>query len=229
MRCRPRARRRRRGWSLALLLTALNYLASTGYDFIAIDVHRPTSAALPHWMGHSFLAYAIANNVGFAACCPAPRCAIASTRDGASPAEESLAHRHLSNSVDVLARAAAARRPQPRLSSPPARPSRSRHECVPVGWVLHRGQHRLVRRWPWSARPISVRRIRAAAAVEARLAMRAARCCRHIDWALAGAVLYVLLPPSRGAISSTCSARSLRLRSSDSSATCPVASASSKV
>src|SRR6202008_735994 len=51
--------------ALALLLTALNYAALTGYDFIAFAY---VGRSLPRWRIAivSFLAYAIANNVGFA-------------------------------------------------------------------------------------------------------------------------------------------------------------------
>lgn len=49
----------------ALLLTAVNYVVLTGYDLLAFEY---IAKRLPRWRiaGASFLAYAVANNVGFA-------------------------------------------------------------------------------------------------------------------------------------------------------------------
>ena len=51
---------------LALLLTSLSYITLSGYDFVAMSyIRKSLPRAHVGWV--SFLAYAVANNVGFAA------------------------------------------------------------------------------------------------------------------------------------------------------------------
>ena len=93
----------------------------------------------------------------------------------------------------VLAGPARARRPQPR-PQPAARRSRLDGIVAPVGWCLVGLERRLHRRHRGSSRAAARGPLRAAAAVDPHRG-RAARVS-VIDWALAGAVLYVLLPPN---------------------------------
>ena len=186
----------------------------------------PTSAsALPRWRIASltsFLAYAIANNVGFAMLSGASVRYRFYTRWGVTAEELSrivffvLGH--------VLAGPARAWRPQPGVSRCPranvARGSSCRWlaGALPSAWPTCRGR---------------VRRGRSVCGASS------CRCRRRVwplrssllsavDWALAGAVLYVLLPPSDASFLAVLGRVSRRRSCSGSPATCPAASACSK-
>lgn len=178
---------------VALLLTLLNYAALTGYDLLAFAyVGNPLS----RWRvaGASFLAYAIANSVGFAMFSGTAVRYRFYTRWGVSASE--LSRIVFSYSVTfwlgllALGGVGLIASPLPSAHALPA------HGLVaPLGWLLllsvaaylvavvtRRGPLRLGR---WTL-PLPSPMIACA-----QLAVSAA------DWALAGAVLYVLLPASK--------------------------------
>ena len=97
-----------------LVLTALNYAALTGYDLLAFAyIGKPLPRARIALA--SFLAYAIANNVGFAMLSGASVRYRFYTRWGVTA--EELSRIVFSLLRDVLARAVRARRPQPGRSA----------------------------------------------------------------------------------------------------------------
>lgn len=176
---------------LALLLTSLSYITLSGYDFVAMAYIRKTlPRAHVGWV--SFLAYAVANNVGFAALSGASVRYRFYTRWGLTAEDLSLVV--LSNSVTcwlgllmlggvslVSAPNAVATLPWPRWT-------------VPVGWLfigVAVAYVVLVAIWrvPVRVRGFSVPSPRLRLAI-AQLTVSA------IDWTLAAGVLYVLLPPS---------------------------------
>jgi phosphatidylglycerol lysyltransferase len=176
----------------ALLLTALNYAALTGYDLLAFAyIGNPLS----RWRvaGASFLAYAVANSVGFAMFSGAAVRYRFYTRWGVTAQE--LSRIVFSYSVTfwlgllALGGLALVASPLPAALELPA------HELVaPVGWLLLLTSVAylavvIVRREPIRVfrleLPLPPPRI-----AFAQLAVSA------VEWALAGAVLYVLLPKS---------------------------------
>jgi phosphatidylglycerol lysyltransferase len=176
--------------ALALALTVLNYVILTGYDAIAfsyIGKHLPRGRIAMT----SFLAYAISNNVGFAMLSGASVRYRFYTRWGVTT--EELSRIVFSYSVTfwlglfVLGGLSLALTPLP--DALPA------HELVTAaGWLLMVVPAAYValttrRRTPlrlWKLElPMPSARIAATQVVVSTL-----------DWALAGAVLYVLLPPS---------------------------------
>jgi phosphatidylglycerol lysyltransferase len=175
----------------ALLLTALSYITLSGYDFVAMSYIRK-SLPRTHVGWVSFLAYAVANNVGCAALSGASVRYRFYTRWGLTAEDLSLVV--LSNSVAcwlgllmlggvslVSAPHAVATLPWPRWT-------------VPVGWLfigVAVAYVILVAIWraPVRVRGFSVPSPRVPLAL-AQLTVSA------IDWTLAAAVLYVLLPPS---------------------------------
>ena len=177
--------------ALALLLTSLSYLTLSGYDFVAMAYIRK-SLPRAHVGRVSFLAYAVANNVGFAALSGASVRYRFYTRWGLTAEDLSLVV--LSNSVTcwlgllmlggislVSAPNAVATLPWPRWT-------------VPVGWLfigVAVAYVILVAIWraPVRLRGFSVPSPRLRLAI-AQLTVSA------IDWTLAAAVLFVLLPPS---------------------------------
>jgi phosphatidylglycerol lysyltransferase len=180
-----------RGLLLALLFTSLSYITLSGYDFVAMAyIRKSLPRAHVGWV--SFLAYAVANNVGFAALSGASVRYRFYTRWGLTAEDLSLVV--LSNSVTcwlgllmlggvslVSAPNAVATLPWPRWT-------------VPVGWLfigVAVAYLILVAIWraPVRVRGFSVPSPRVRLAV-AQLTVSA------IDWTLAAAVLYVLLPPS---------------------------------
>ncbi len=177
--------------ALALLLTSLSYLTLSGYDFVAMAyIRKSLPRAHVGWV--SFLAYAVANNVGFAALSGASVRYRFYTRWGLTAEDLSLIV--LSNSVAcwlglsmlggislVTAPNAVATLPWPRWT-------------VPVGWLfigVAVAYVILVATWraPVRVRGFSVPSPRVRLAI-AQLTVSA------IDWTLAAAVLYVLLPAS---------------------------------
>ena len=176
---------------LALLLTSLSYITLSGYDFVAMSyIRKSLPRAHVGWV--SFLAYAVANNVGFAALSGASVRYRFYTRWGLTAEDLSLVV--LSNVVAcwvgllmlggvslVSAPHAVATLPWPRWT-------------VPVGWLfigVAVAYVILVAIWraPVRVRGFSVPSPRVPLAL-AQLTVSA------IDWTLAAAVLYVLLPPS---------------------------------
>jgi phosphatidylglycerol lysyltransferase len=176
---------------LALLLTSLSYLTLCGYDFVAMAyIRKSLPRAHVGWV--SFLAYAVANNVGFAALSGASVRYRFYTRWGLTAEDLSLVV--LSNSVTcwlgllmlggvslVSAPNAVATLPWPRWT-------------VPVGWLfigVAVAYVILVAIWrvPIRVRGFSVPSPRFRLAI-AQLTVSA------IDWTLAAGVLYVLLPAS---------------------------------
>jgi len=177
--------------ALALLLTTLSYITLSGYDFVAMAyIRKSLPRAHVGWV--SFLAYAVANNVGFAALSGASVRYRFYTRWGLTAEDLSLIV--LSNSVAcwlgllmlggislVTAPNAVATLPWPRWT-------------VPVGWLfigVAVAYVMLVATWraPVRVRGFSVPSPRVRLAI-AQLTVSA------IDWTLAAAVLYVLLPAS---------------------------------
>jgi phosphatidylglycerol lysyltransferase len=176
---------------LALLFTSLSYITLSGYDFVAMAyIRKSLPRAHVGWV--SFLAYAVANNVGFAALSGASVRYRFYTRWGLTAEDLSLVV--LSNSVTcwlgllmlggvslVSAPNAVATLPWPRWT-------------VPVGWLfigVAVAYVVLVAIWraPVRVRGFSVPSPRVRLAV-AQIVVSA------IDWTLAAAVLYVLLPSS---------------------------------
>ena len=177
---------------VALLLTVLNYAALTGYDMVAFAyIGNPLS----RWRlaGASFLAYAVANSVGFAMFSGAAVRYRFYTRWGVSAQE--LSRIVFSYSVTfwlgllALGGLSLVASPLPAAHELPA------HQLVaPVGWLLLLTSVAylvvvVVRREPihvWKFElPLPSPRI-----AFAQLGVSA------LEWALAGAVLYVLLPKS---------------------------------
>jgi len=175
----------------ALLFTSLSYITLSGYDFVAMAyIRKSLPRAHVGWV--SFLSYAVANNVGFAALSGASVRYRFYTRWGLTAEDLSLVV--LSNSVAcwlgllmlggislVSAPNAVATLPWPRWT-------------VPVGWLfigVAVAYVMLVAIWraPVRVRGFSVPSPRVRLAL-AQLAVSA------IDWTLAAAVLYVLIPPS---------------------------------
>ena len=176
---------------LALVFTALSYATLTGYDFVAMAyVGRRLPRARVAWV--SFLAYAVANNVGFAALSGASVRYRFYTRWGLTAEDLSLIV--LSNSITFwlgllmlggislvsMAPASAA------LELP--------HWSVALGWGCIAVTLAYVILVAIRRRPIRIRGF-AVAPPSVRLTV-AQLTVSIIDWVLAAAVLYVLLPPS---------------------------------
>jgi phosphatidylglycerol lysyltransferase len=176
----------------ALLLTALNYAALTGYDLLAFAyIGNPLS----RWRvaGASSLAYAVANSVGFAMFSGAAVRYRFYTRWGVTAQE--LSRIVFSYSVTfwlgllALGGLALVASPLPRVHDLPA------HALgAPVGWLLLLTSVAylvvvIVRREP-------IRVFRFVLPVPPPRIAFAQLGVSAVEWALAGAVLYVLLPKS---------------------------------
>jgi phosphatidylglycerol lysyltransferase len=177
---------------LALALTAANYAALTGYDLLAFayigKTLRPARIA-----GASFLAYAISNNIGFAMISGASVRYRFYTRWGVTA--EELSRIVVSYSVTFwlgllgLGGLSLAISPLPAARELPA------HQLLaPIGWLLMLVPPvyvllTVVRRQPLRLRgfelPVP------SPSIAARQVLLSAA-----EWAIAGAVLFVLLPPS---------------------------------
>ena len=182
----PRAR-----LSQPLLLTALSYVTLSAYDFLAMAyIRKRLPPARIGWV--SFLAYAVANNVGFAALSGASVRYRFYTRWGLTAEDLSLIV--LSNSVTfwlglLMLGGISLISAAPAVATLP-----SSGWSVPIGWVFLAAAIAYVPavalwRAPIYVRGFSVPPPRVWLAL-AQLTVSA------IDWMLAGAVLYVLLPPS---------------------------------
>jgi phosphatidylglycerol lysyltransferase len=175
---------------LALALTVLNYLALTGYDLLAFAY---IGKALPpvRIAAVSFLAYAIANNVGFAMLSGASVRYRFYTRWGVTA--EELSRIVFSYSVTfwlglfALGGLSLAVAPIPDIAGLPARPI-----LVPLGWLLMVVPPAYLVLTLARRAPLNVGRFElplpSPAIAFAQIVISA------VDWTLAGAVLYVLLP-----------------------------------
>jgi phosphatidylglycerol lysyltransferase len=178
--------------ALALLLTALNYAALTGYDFIAFAY---VGRSLPRWRVAivSFLAYAIANNVGFAMLSGASVRYRYYTRWGIGA--EELARIIFSCSVTFWLGLFALGGLSLSLGALPDPSGDPWLQLArPIGWLLMAVGFGYVALTMWRREPLRLGRF-ALPLPPARLAA-AQLVVSAVDWALAGAVLYVLLPPS---------------------------------
>jgi phosphatidylglycerol lysyltransferase len=176
----------------AIVLTILNYAALTGYDLLAFAyIRKPLPRA--HIVLASFLAYAIANNVGFAMLSGASVRYRFYTRWGVTA--EELSRIVFSYSVTfwlglfLLGGLSLVASPLPHAGELPG------HQLlfaaglvlvlVPPAYVVAtivRRRPFRIRRFEWPLPPVRI--------AIAQVVISA------VDWALAGAVLYVLLPPS---------------------------------
>jgi phosphatidylglycerol lysyltransferase len=178
--------------ALAIALTAVNYVALTGYDLLAFAYIRKPLPPVRIAMA-SFLAYAISNNIGLAMLSGASVRYRFYTRWGVTADE--LSRIVFSYSVTFWLGLLALGGLSLVMSPLPATPELPVHELLaPVGWVLMLVPplyllSTFVRRTPLRYRsfelplpspPIAIGQVLISA----------------VDWALAGAVLYVLLPPS---------------------------------
>jgi len=177
---------------VAAFLTALNYAVLTQYDFIALAYIGKT---LPRRRvaATSLLAYAIANNVGFAMLSGASVRYRFYTRWGLTAAD--LSRIVISDSVTfwlgllALGGLSLALGPSPSALGPLLS-----RVAAPVGWALVGLSLAYVVVAAWRRTPLHVRGVELPLP-PARLAL-AQLTVSAIDWALAGAVFYTVLPPS---------------------------------
>jgi phosphatidylglycerol lysyltransferase len=175
----------------ALGLTVLNYLALTGYDLLAFAyIGNPLPRA--RIAGASFLAYAISNNVGFAMLSGASVRYRFYIRWGVTA--EELSRIVFSYSVTfwlglfALGGLSLATAPLREGSGLPARAL-----AVPIGWLLMLVPPAYLMLTLVRTAPLRLRRFELPLPTPA-IAI-AQILISAIDWALAGAVLYALLPP----------------------------------
>jgi phosphatidylglycerol lysyltransferase len=177
----------------ALVLTALNYLALTGYDLLAF---KYVGKAMPtrRIAGTAILAYAIANNVGFAMFSGASVRYRFYTRWGVTPDE--LSRIIFSYSVTfwlglcAIGGISLVMSPMPSVPQLPAQ-----HLVTLAGWLLLLAVAAflvatVVRRTP-------LRVFRFTLPLPHPLLAGQQLLVSAVDWALAGAVLFVLLPPGQ--------------------------------
>jgi phosphatidylglycerol lysyltransferase len=180
-----------RGLLLALALTALSYLTLTGYDFVALAyVGRILPRARVAMV--SFLAYAVANNVGFATLSGTSVRYRFYTRWGFTPEDLSLIV--LSNSITfwlgLLLLGGISL-----VWTAPASASLALPEwSVALGWACVAAAVAYVAAVAIRRTPIYIKGF-AVAPPSLPLAV-AQLAVSSIDWVLAAGVLYVLLPPS---------------------------------
>jgi phosphatidylglycerol lysyltransferase len=176
--------------AVALLLTVLNYAVLTGYDFIAF-AYIGKQLSWPKIAITSFLAYAISNNIGFAMLSGASVRYRFYSRWGVTTGE--LSRIVFSYSVTfwlglfVLGGFALAMSPIPSALALPASDL-----MVPVGWLLVALAFAYVLLTAIRKKPIQVGKYEFALP-STRLATEQL-LISVVDWALAGSVLYVLLP-----------------------------------
>jgi phosphatidylglycerol lysyltransferase len=178
--------------ALALFLTALNYAVLTGYDFLALaSIER----RLPRWRVAivSFLAYAVATNVGFAILAGASVRYRFYTRWGMTTAD--LTRIVFSYSVTfwlgllALGGLSLALGPLPVADGMP-----SRALLTPVGWLLVLASGAYVAAAATRRKPVRVGRFELALPSPS-LAL-AQLLVSLLDWTLAAAALFAMLPPS---------------------------------
>ena len=177
--------------ALALLLTAINYAVLTGYDFLAFESIAkrlpPLRVALA-----SFLAYAVANNVGFAALSGASIRYRFYTRWGVSG--EDLSRIVFSYSVTFWLGLLALGGISLVMSPLPGERELAVHGLLaPLGWLFILTTCAYLFATAIRRTPIRIGRLElplpSPGIAVAQLAISA------LDWALAGAVVYALLPP----------------------------------
>lgn len=175
---------------IALALTALNYVALIGYDLVAFAY---IGRALPrlHIAAVSFLAYAISNNVGFSMLSGASVRYRFYTRWGVTA--EELSRIVFSYSVTfwlgllALGGLSLAIAPIPQVAGLPAR-----GVLMPLGWLAMAVVPAYLVLTQVRRTPLRIRRFELPLPTPA-IAL-AQILISTIEWALAGAVLYVLLP-----------------------------------
>jgi phosphatidylglycerol lysyltransferase len=176
--------------ALAIALTALNYAALTGYDLLAF-VYIANPLPRLRVAATSFLAYAVSNNIGFAMLSGASIRYRFYTRWGVTAGE--LSRIVFSYSVTFWLGLLALGGLSLVVSGLPEAYSLPAHAVLtPAGWILMLLPcayiaATVVRRTPLRVRSFELPLPSTRIAV-AQLALSA------VDWALAGAVLYVLLP-----------------------------------
>lgn len=177
---------------LALVLTTLNYTALTGYDLLAFAYIGKT---LPraHIVLASFLAYAISNNVGFAMLSGASVRYRFYTRWGVTA--EDLSRIVVSYSVTFWLGLLGLGGLSLVVSPPTSVRELPAHQLlVPVAWLLILVPPAYLLATVLRKRPLRIRSFELplpSPAIAGGQALISA-----VEWSLAGAVLYVLLPPS---------------------------------
>ncbi|MEO8260519.1 MAG: bifunctional lysylphosphatidylglycerol flippase/synthetase MprF [Acidobacteriota bacterium] len=179
------------GLALALLLTALNYAILTGYDFLAF-AYAGKRLSWERIALASFLAYAVANNVGFAMLSGTSVRYRFYARWGVTPSELSRIFVAYATTFWLgLLLLGGASLATSRLSTALGIP---RAVAVPAGLLLMAASLAYVALPLLRRHPIRVRGVElplpSPPIAAAQLLVSA------IDWTLAAAVLYVLLPPS---------------------------------
>ena len=176
----------------ALALTVLNYAVLTGYDFIAFAYIGKRLARARVAMT-SFIAYAVANNVGFAMLSGASVRYRFYSRWGLTGSD--LSRIVFSYSVTFWLGLLALGGLSLALSPLPLGPGTLPNLVHPIGWALVAASvGYVIAAAVWRA-PIRVRSLELPLPT-ARLALMQLGVSA-LDWALAGAVLYVLLPSGR--------------------------------
>jgi phosphatidylglycerol lysyltransferase len=176
---------------LALALTALNYIALTGYDFLAFS-YIGMKLRRRQIAGASFVAYAISHNVGFAMLSGASVRYRFYSRWGVTA--EDLSRIIFSYSITFWLGLCALGGLSLVISPIPAALGLPGSRLIPfVGWSLMLAVvaslgATTIRRKPVRLFSLSLPLPRPALAVQQLLVS-------SVDWALAAAVLYVLLPP----------------------------------
>ena len=178
--------------ALAMVLTGLNYVVLTGYDQLAFaDIGKALPPA--RIAATSFLAYAIANNVGFSVLSGATVRYRFYTRWGVTI--EELSRIVFSYSVTfwlgllVLGGLGLVAAPLPRVSALPA------HQLLAAaGWMLMAVPVAYVASTVLRRRPFRLWRVELPVPRPGIAAAQLALSC--LEWSLAGSVLYVLLPQS---------------------------------
>ncbi len=178
--------------ALAILLTCLSYVVLTGYDQVAFAYIGKTLPRARVALA-SFLAYAISNSVGLAMVSGASVRYRFYTRWGVTA--EELSRIVFSYSVTfwlglfALGGLSLVLAPLPAASAPPARELVTVTGCllmlVPAAYVVIA---------PLRRRPLRLWKLELPMPTARLAAGQLALSC--VDWTLAGAVLYVLLPPS---------------------------------
>jgi phosphatidylglycerol lysyltransferase len=178
------------GW--AVLLTFLNYATLTGYDLLAF-AYVGKRLSRGRIILASFLAYAIANNVGFAMLSGASVRYRFYTRWGVTAEELSriIFFYSVTFWLGLLALGGLSLALSPLLT---AHGMPAQQAIAPIGWVLMLTCVTYVVATVVRRQPIRIGRFELPLPTP-RIAL-AQLTLSAVDWALAGAVLYVLLPPS---------------------------------
>ena len=178
----------------ALLLTGLNYLVLTGYDLLAFEyLGRPLPRGRRRIAGVSFLAYAIANSVGFAMLSGTSVRYRFYARWGVGA--EGLSRIVFSYSVTFWLGLLLLGGLSLALAPPPgAAVVLSPAFLAPLGWALVLASLLWIGVAFWRRKPLHLGRLELPVPAPWLACAQLAVSC--LDWALAGAVLYALLPGS---------------------------------